>query len=106
MAELQCTKDFLCSECCICWADRSLPATVAHSFPPLAGMPGGVEACVDVLVRYVGSGHDMAMFELSYLLFLERFSAGGVGGANQSVCFLSCLSINESIRRRSLTCIS
>ena len=67
-------------------ADRSLPATVANSFPPLAGVPGGVEACVDVLVRYVGSGHNMAMCELSYSLFLERFSAGGVGGVYFQLC--------------------
>ena len=99
-------KDFPCSECCYCLDGRSLPSTVANSFPPLAGVSGGVKACVAALVRYVGSGHDMAMFEMSNLLFLGRFFAGSVGGAHRSVCFLSCLSIGEIIGRRSLTCIS
>ena len=106
MAELHCTKYFLCSECCSCWADRSLPATVANGFPPLAGVSGGVKVCVAALVRYVGSGHDMAMFEMLHSLFLGHFLAGSVGGAHRYVCFLSCLSINESIGRRSLTFIS
>ena len=106
IAELQCTKDSLCPECFSCWAGRSLPATVANSFPLLAGVSGGVQACIAVLVRYASSGHGMAKFELSHLLFLGRIFTGGVGGANRSVCLLSCLSINASIGCRSLTCIS
>ena len=81
MAELQCTKDFLFPECCSCWAGRSLPETVANSFPLLAGVSGGVKACIAALVRYAGSGHGIARFELLHLLFLGRFFAGGVGGA-------------------------
>ena len=104
MAELQCTADFICPECYSFWAGRSLPATVANSFPLLAGVSGGVKACIAAMVRYVGSGHGMARFELLHLLFLGHFFAGDVGGANQFVCFLSCLSINESIGRRSLAC--
>ena len=106
MAELQCTMDFLYPECCSYWAGRSLPATVTNSFPLLAGVSGSVTACIAALVRYVSSGHGMARFELLHSLFLGRFFTGGVGGAHQSVCFLSCLSINGSIGRRSLTCIS
>ena len=92
MADLQYTKDLLCSECCSCWAGRSLPATVADSFPLLAGVSGGVKACVAALVRYVGSGHDMAMFELSHSLFLGRFFAGGVlvVRIDLSVFYLAC----------------
>jgi hypothetical protein len=106
MAELRCTTDLLCPECCSCWACRSLPVTVANSFPFLADVSGVFKTCIAALVRYVSSGHGMARFELLHLLFLGRFFAGGVGGVHQSVCFLSCLSINESIGRRSLTCIS
>jgi len=106
MAELQCTKDFLCPGCCSCWAGRSLPATVANSFPFLAGVSGGVKVCIAVLVRYASSKHGMTKFDLFHLLFLLRIFAGGVGSAHQSVCLLSCLSINESIGCRSLTCIS
>ena len=94
MAELQCMKDFLYPECCGCWTGRSLPAIVANSFPFLAGVSGGVKASIAALVRYVGSGHGMAKFELYHLLFLGRFFAVGVGGAHQSVCFLSRLSID------------
>ena len=82
-----------------------MPATVANNFPLLAGVSGGVKACIATLVRYVGSGYGMARFELSLLLVLECFFSGGVGGAHQSVCFLSHLSIYEGIGRRSLTCI-
>ena len=106
IAGLQCTKDSVCPESCSCWAGRSLPATVANGFPLLAGVSGGVTACIAVLVRYASSVHGMENFELSHLLFLGRFFAGGVGGANRSVCFLSCLSIDEIIGRMSLTCIS
>ena len=81
--------DSLCPESFSCWAGRSLPETVANGFPLLAGVSGGVKACIAVLVRYASSVHGMANFELSYLLFLGRFFAGGVGGANRSVCFLS-----------------
>ena len=100
MAELQCTKDSLCPKCCTCWAGRSLPATVANSFPLLAGVSGVVKACIAVLVRYASSMHGMAKFDLSRLLLLGRFFAGGAGGANQSVCFLSCLPIDEISGRR------
>ena len=79
--------------------------TVANSFPLLAGVSGGVKACIAALVRYAGSGNGIARFELLHLLFLGHFFSGGAGGANQSVCLLSCLSIDESIGRRSLTCI-
>ena len=106
MAELQCTKDSLFPECCSCRADRSLPVTVATSFPLLAGVSGGVKACIAVLVRYVSSVQGMAKFELSHLFRLGRFFAGGAGGANRSVCFLSRLSFDEIIGRRSLTCTS
>jgi hypothetical protein len=80
--------------------------TVAASFPLLAGVSGGVKACIAVLVRYASSVHGMAKFELSHLLLLGRFFAGGAGDANRSVCFLSCLPIDEIIGRRSLTCTS
>ena len=106
IAELQCTMDFLCPECCSCWTRRSLPVTVANSFPLLAGVSGGVKACIEALVWYVGSEHGMAKFELLHLLFLGQSFAVGVGGAYQSVCFLSCLSIDEIIGCSSLTCIS
>ena len=56
--------------------------TVANSFPLLAGVSGGVNACIAALVRYVGSKHGMAKFELSHSLFLGRIFAGGVGGAH------------------------
>ena len=75
-------KDFLCPEFFSCWAGRSLPATVANSFPLLAGVSGGVEACIAALVIYVGYGHGMARFVLLHSLFLGRFFAGGVGGAH------------------------
>ena len=79
---------------------------VAITSPSLAGVSGGVKTCVAALVRYVGSGHDMAMLEMPRLLFLGRTFAVSVGDAHQSVCFLSRLSIDESIGSRSLTCIS
>ena len=82
MAEFQCTKDFTCPECCSYWAERSLPVTVANSFPLLAGISGGVKACIAALVRYVGTEHGMARFDLLHLLFLGCFFAGGVGGAH------------------------
>ena len=94
MAELQCTKDFLCPECCSCWTGRSLPATVANSSPLLAGVSEGVKACIVALVRYVDSGHGMAKFELSHLWFLRRFFAGGVGGAHRSI-FSSISLVNQ-----------
>ena len=97
MAELHCTTDFLCPECCSCWAGRSLPATVTNSFLLLAGVSGGVKACIAALVRYIGSGHGMARFELLHLLFLGHFFAGGVGGAHRFVCLLSRLSTSEVV---------
>ena len=82
-----------------------MTATVANSFPFLAGVSGGLKACVAVLVRYVSSRHDMTMFEMLHLLFLGRFFAAIVGDAHQSVCFLSRLLIDESIGHISFTCI-
>ena len=82
MAELQCTKDFICPECCSCWAGRSLPATVANSFPLLAGVSGGVKACIVVMVRYASSMHGMAKFKLLNSLVLGCLITGGAGGAN------------------------
>ena len=72
MAELQCKKDFLCLECCSCLAGRSLIANVADSPLFLAGVSGGVKACIAVLVRYASSGHGMAKLELLHLLLLGR----------------------------------
>ena len=106
MEELQYTKDSLCPECCSCRAGRSLSADVATSFHLLAGVSGGVKACIVVLVRYASSVHGMEKFELSHLFLLGRFFAGGAGGANQSVCFLSRFSFDEIIGQRSLTCTS
>ena len=77
MAELLCTKNFLCPEYCSSWVGRSLPATFANSSPLLAGVSGGVKACIAVLVRYANSRHGMVKFELLHLLF-----AGGAGGEN------------------------
>ena len=97
-------KDSLCPECCSCRAGRSLPATVATSFPLLGGVSGGVEACIAVLVRYASSVNGMAKFDLLHSLLLGSFFAGGAGGSNRSVCFLSRLPSNEIIGLRSLTC--
>ena len=91
MADLQSKMDFLCPECCSCLFGRSLPETVAIKPPLLTGVSRVSKACIVALVRYVGSGNGMARFVLLHLLFLGRFFAGGVGGAHQSACNLSCL---------------
>jgi hypothetical protein len=54
-------------------------AITSHS---LAGVSGGLKTCVAALVRYDGSGHDMAMLEMPRSLFLGRAFAVSVGGAH------------------------
>ena len=68
---LLCRKYFCeCPQRRSCRARRTLPVTVVSS-PPFAGVPGGVEACMTVLVRYASSLHGMAKLDFSPLLFLN-----------------------------------
>ena len=85
--ELQCMINSPCQGYCSWRTSRFLPATGDNSFPFLAGVSEGVKTWVAALVRYVGSEHNMAMVEITLSLSL------------------SCLLIDESIGRRSLTCI-
>ena len=57
------TKDLpsRCPKGCSCGAEKTLPGTVV-SFPPFAGVSGGVKACMAVLVRSVSSLYGIAKF--------------------------------------------
>ena len=61
--------------------------TVAAGFPLLAGVSGGVKACLAFLVRCASSVHDMAKIELSHLLFPIWYPAFDSGTSRDSTWF-------------------